>query len=31
MSKPVNILIIEDDPAIGELITLYAEKSGYHG
>jgi DNA-binding response OmpR family regulator len=29
MSKPVNILIIEDDPAIGELITLYAEKSGY--
>jgi len=29
MSKPVNILIIEDDPAIGELITLYAEKNGY--
>src|SRR5215469_4979685 len=29
MSKPVTILIIEDDPAIGELITLYAEKSGY--
>lgn len=29
MSKPANILIIEDDPAIGELITLYAEKSGY--
>lgn len=29
MSKPVNILVIEDDPAIGELITLYAEKSGY--
>jgi DNA-binding response OmpR family regulator len=29
MSKLVNILIIEDDPAIGELITLYAEKSGY--
>src|SRR5436190_1243978 len=29
MSKSVIILIIEDDPAIGELITLYAEKSGY--
>ena len=29
MSKPVHILIFEDDPAIGELITLYAEKSGY--
>ncbi len=29
MNKPVNILIIEDDPAIGELITLYAEKNGY--
>ena len=29
MNKPVNILIIEDDPAIGELIALYAEKSGY--
>jgi len=29
MNKQVNILIIEDDPAIGELITLYAEKSGY--
>jgi DNA-binding response OmpR family regulator len=30
MGKPITILIIEDDPAIGELITLYAEKSGYH-
>ena len=29
MNKPVNVLIIEDDPAICELITLYAEKSGY--
>jgi DNA-binding response OmpR family regulator len=29
MNKPVNVLVIEDDPAIGELITLYAEKSGY--
>lgn len=29
MHKPVNILIIEDDPAIGDLITLYAEKRGY--
>ena len=30
MGKPVNILIIEDDPAIEELIALYGEKSGYH-
>jgi DNA-binding response OmpR family regulator len=30
MGKPVTILIIEDDPSIGEVITLYAEKSGYH-
>jgi DNA-binding response OmpR family regulator len=30
MGRPVNILIIEDDPAIGELITFYTEKSGYH-
>src|SRR5260370_36007071 len=29
MNKTVNVLIIEDDPYIGELITLYAEKSGY--
>jgi DNA-binding response OmpR family regulator len=29
MNKPVNVLVIEDDPAICELITLYAEKSGY--
>lgn len=29
MGKPVTLLIIEDDPAIGELITLYAENSGY--
>ncbi len=29
MNKPVSILVIEDDPYIGELITLYAEKSGY--
>lgn len=29
MHKPVNILIIEDDPAIGDLITLYAEKRGH--
>ncbi|HLW02959.1 MAG TPA: response regulator transcription factor [Ktedonobacterales bacterium] len=30
MQKPMNILIIEDDLAIGDLITLYAEKRGYH-
>jgi DNA-binding response OmpR family regulator len=29
MNKQVNVLIIEDDPDIGELITLYAKKSGY--
>ncbi|MDR6224026.1 response regulator transcription factor [Desmospora profundinema] len=29
MNKKVNVLIIEDDPYICELITLYAEKSGY--
>jgi DNA-binding response OmpR family regulator len=29
MNKPVNILVIEDDPAIGEVITLYSHKSGY--
>jgi DNA-binding response OmpR family regulator len=29
MNKPVNVLIIEDDSDICELITLYAEKSGY--
>ncbi|GHO48812.1 response regulator transcription factor [Ktedonospora formicarum] len=30
MNKHVHILIIEDDPDICELITLYAEKSGYN-
>ena len=30
MGRPITILIIEDDPAIGELITFYAEKIGYH-
>src|SRR6266852_876216 len=29
MNKPVNVLVIEDVPAIGEFVTLYAEKSGY--
>ncbi len=29
MNKQVKVLVIEDDPYIGELITLYAEKSGY--
>src|SRR5436305_7762007 len=29
MSKQVKVLVIEDDPYICELITLYAEKSGY--
>lgn len=29
MSKQVKILVIEDDTYICELITLYAEKSGY--
>ncbi len=29
MNKQVKVLIIEDDPSICELITLYAEKSGY--
>ena len=29
MKKHANVLVIEDEPAIGELITLYAEKSGY--
>jgi DNA-binding response OmpR family regulator len=29
MNKRVKVLIIEDDPYICELITLYAEKSGY--
>jgi len=29
MNKQANVLIIEDDPAICELITLYAKKSGY--
>jgi len=29
MNKPVKVLVIEDDPDICELITLYAEKSGY--
>ncbi|MFD1739592.1 response regulator transcription factor [Bacillus salitolerans] len=29
MQKEVNILVIEDDPYIGELIILYAEKNKY--
>lgn len=29
MNKQVTVLVIEDDPSICELITLYAEKSGY--
>jgi DNA-binding response OmpR family regulator len=29
MNKKVNILVMEDDPHICELITLYAEKKGY--
>ncbi|MFT8323305.1 MAG: response regulator transcription factor [Bacillus sp. (in: firmicutes)] len=29
MNKQVNILVIEDDPYICDLITLYAEKIGY--
>jgi DNA-binding response OmpR family regulator len=29
MKKQVNVLIIEDDPYICDLITLYAEKNGY--
>src|SRR6266700_4868308 len=29
MNKQANVLIIEDDPAICELFTLYAKKSGY--
>ncbi|MBO0792091.1 MAG: response regulator transcription factor, partial [Ktedonobacteraceae bacterium] len=29
MNQQVNILLIEDDPDIGELITLYAVKNGY--
>ena len=29
MNKQVKVLVIEDDPDICELITLYAEKSGY--
>jgi DNA-binding response OmpR family regulator len=29
MNKQVKVLVIEDDPYICELITLYAEKSGY--
>lgn len=29
MSKQVKVLVIEDDPYICELITLYSEKSGY--
>lgn len=29
MNKQVKVLVIEDDPYIGELITLYTEKSGY--
>lgn len=29
MNKQVQVLVIEDDPDICELITLYAEKNGY--
>lgn len=29
MNKQVKVLVIEDDPYICELITLYAEKGGY--
>src|SRR5215472_9256310 len=29
MTKQGNVLVIEDDPDICELITLYAEKNGY--
>lgn len=29
MKNQVKVLVIEDDPYICELITLYAEKSGY--
>jgi DNA-binding response OmpR family regulator len=29
MNKQVKVLFIEDDPYICELVTLYAEKSGY--
>lgn len=29
MNKQVKVLVIEDDPYICELITLYAEKNGY--
>lgn len=29
MNRQVKVLVIEDDPDICELITLYAEKSGY--
>ena len=29
MNKQIKILVIEDDPDICELLTLYAEKSGY--
>ncbi len=29
MNKQVKVLVIEDDPYICELITLYADKSGY--
>jgi len=29
MNKQIKVLVIEDDPDICELLTLYAEKSGY--
>ncbi len=29
MNKQVKVLVVEDDPNICELITLYAEKDGY--
>ncbi len=30
MQKTVSILVIEDDPAVSEVIALYAHKHGYH-
>lgn len=30
MQKPLKILIVEDDPNISELISLYIEKEGFH-
>ncbi|WP_339149445.1 MULTISPECIES: response regulator transcription factor [unclassified Sutcliffiella] len=30
MQKPLKVLIVEDDPNISELISLYIEKEGFH-